>query len=160
MKFKGPSYRGLKPASSAASRTASRSSAKKNTVPELLLRRALHKAGLRYRIDVRQLPGRPDLVFDGARVAVFCDGDFWHGRGLQKRLRKLQSGHNAAYWVAKISANVARDRRTRRALASAGWQVIRIWESDVRRDPTTSAAPVISAVRLALRKKRRSTIRR
>jgi DNA mismatch endonuclease (patch repair protein) len=83
-------------------------------------------------VDVKTLPGRPDIVFLGARVVVFCDGDFWHGRDLSARLARLAAGHNAAYWIAKVQANVARDRRQTEALERAGWVVLRFWESTIR----------------------------
>src|SRR5687768_8023193 len=102
MRPAAPSFKGLVAASLTASRVASASSNKRDTKPELLLRRALSKCGLRYKVDVGSLPGRPDLVVPTARVAVFCDGDFWHGRGLKSRLAKLGRGHNADYWVSKI----------------------------------------------------------
>jgi DNA mismatch endonuclease (patch repair protein) len=86
---------------------------------------------LRYRLNVVGLPGKPDIVFPAQRLAVFCDGDFWHGRNLRGRLSKLKRGHNASYWLAKIKGNVLRDRRQTRALEAAGWQVLRVWETDV-----------------------------
>jgi DNA mismatch endonuclease (patch repair protein) len=70
-------------------------------------------------------------VFARCRVVVFCDGDFWHGRDLEERCRKLERGHNAVYWVAKIRRNVARDRQQMEALRRDGWKVIRIWEKDI-----------------------------
>lgn len=75
-------------------------------------------------------------------MAVFCDGDFWHGRNLEERLAKLERGHNAPYWVAKIDGNVARDRRNDAALEAAGWAVLRFWESNVARDPSAAAEQV------------------
>ena len=137
-----PDYTRLEPASKAASRAARGSSKKRDTNCELLLRRALWKLGLRYRVYVGDLPGRPDIVFPRARVAVFCDGDFWHGRDLASRQAKLASGHNAAYWTAKITANVERDRRNDELLCSSGWKVLRLWESDLRRDILGAAAAV------------------
>ena len=125
-------YDDLHPASHAASRAARGSSSKRDTKPERILRAALWLAGLRgYRCDVLALPGRPDIVFPGTRIAVFCDGDFWHGRDLKRRLAHLRAGHNAAYWIAKIEGNVARDRRHDSALIAAGWVVLRFWESDI-----------------------------
>lgn len=140
-----PSYKGLSPASLITSRIASASSAKRDTAPELLLRRALRGAGLRHRIDVASLPGRPDLVVPVARLAVFCDGDFWHGRDLKRRLQKLAAGHNAPYWIAKIRSNVDRDRRVGRLLRDSGWKVLRFWERDVRANPERAAAAVLRA---------------
>lgn len=145
-----PSYNGLFPASSTASRLASAGSAKRNTRPERLLRRALRGKGLRCRSDVAALPGRPDLVIASSRLAVFCDGDFWHGRNLAKRLKKLAKGHNAPYWVAKIRSNVQRDRRVARLLRQSGWRVLRLWESDIKADTLAAARAVIKASRRAL----------
>lgn len=142
-----PSYKGLAAASVVASRIARAASAKRDTRPELILRDALRGCRLRYKVDVASLPGRPDLVIPGARVVVFCDGDFWHGRNLRRRLSKLATGHNAAYWIAKIRSNVARDRRIKRALQDAGWTVLRLWESDVRASPQRCAGAVVRAVR-------------
>jgi DNA mismatch endonuclease, patch repair protein len=111
-----PRYDSFKAASAGASRAAKGASKKRNTKPELILRRALWNAGLRgYRIDPETVAGRPDIAFLRARVLVFCDGDFWHGRDLEKRIERLKRGHNAPYWVAKIAGNVARDRRMMRS---------------------------------------------
>lgn len=143
-----PSYKGLSPASAFASRIARASSAKRDTKPELLLRRALWASGLRYRVDVGSLPGRPDVVIPSVRLVVFCDGDFWHGRDLARRLVKLAAGHNAAYWVSKIRSNVERDRRIERLLLDSGWGFLRFWESDVRANPVLAARAVLKAVRM------------
>jgi DNA mismatch endonuclease (patch repair protein) len=99
-----------------------------------LLRRELWRRGLRYCLHVAGLPGRPDIVFPKRRIAIFCDGDFWHGRNLDARLRTLARGHNAAYWIAKIRGNVERDRQNTLALEAAGWVVLRFWETDVLRE--------------------------
>ena len=126
-----PNFSCLAPASATASRVAKASSKKRDTKPELALRRALYARGLRYRVDCHDLPGKPDIVFRGARVAVFVDGDFWHGRDLEARIAKLKNGHNAAYWVEKIRGNVERDRRHNSSLREAGWTVLRFWERDI-----------------------------
>jgi DNA mismatch endonuclease, patch repair protein len=128
-------YVGLSPASANASKAARGSSKKRGTKPEVLLRKALWHAGIRgYRLDVASLPGRPDLVFFRQRVVVFCDGDFWHGLDLEKRIARLEQGHNAPYWVQKIRGNVARDRLRDEELRGAGWLVIRVWESHILDD--------------------------
>jgi DNA mismatch endonuclease (patch repair protein) len=140
------SYLGRKPASARASRSAKGSSKKTDTKPELILRRALWAAGLRYRKNPPALPGKPDVVFLGAKLAVFCDGDFWHGRNWEARQEKLSRGHNAEYWLAKIGRNMTRDAEVTAALREAGWSVLRVWESDVKRDVDA----VVAAVRAAL----------
>ncbi len=97
----------------------------------MALRSALWSLGLRYRKNARDLPGVPDLVFRKAKVAVFVDGDFWHGRDLHRRLRRLRKGHNPDYWVRKILSNVARDKSITGRLEKEGWLVMRFWETDV-----------------------------
>lgn len=128
------SFAGLAPASAKTSKAARASSRKTNTKCELLLRRALWARGLRYRLGMRGVPGNPDIIFPHARVAVFVDGDFWHGRNLEARVLRLSSGHNPDYWTAKIRSNVERDRRVTVELEMEGWRVIRVWESEVLRD--------------------------
>lgn len=99
----------------------------KNTGPELLLRQALHRRGLRYRIHVKSLPGRPDIVFIRARVAVFVDGDYWHGWNFLNWKDKLQP-----YWREKIERNMSRDVERTAELESLGWLVVRFWEHEVK----------------------------
>lgn len=141
-----PSYLGLEPASLRARAAARGASRKRDTQPERLLGGALWRQGLRYRKDVAGLPGRPDLVFVRARVVVFCDGDFWHGKDWEQRRAKLAAGTNAAYWLAKVARNIERDREQSRALRSQGWAVLRFWESDIRAAPERIAARVRRAV--------------
>jgi len=151
-----PSYKGLKPASALASRIGQAASRKKNTAPERLLRRALRNQGVRHKVCVDSLPGKPDIVVSSARLAVFCDGDFWHGRYLKRRLAKLANVHNAAYWVSKIKANVQRDRRVDRLLKKEGWTPLRVWESDLRADPDRVTKLVIDAIMRARKPRARA----
>jgi DNA mismatch endonuclease (patch repair protein) len=102
---------------------------------ELILRRRLFARGLRYRTHVGSLPGKPDLVFTAARLAVFCDGDFWHGRNWPKLRKQLTTRANSDYWIAKIRRNRARDRSQTLELSRLGWAVIRVWETDVLASP-------------------------
>lgn len=139
-----PRYSQFHPAS-AASSNAMRGNRAQDTQPEIMLRRALWMMGARYRKNVTRLPGKPDLVFHKARVAVFCDGDFWHGRKWKSLRHKLEDRANASYWVKKIEANRRRDRRTTARLRRAGWRVIRVWEGDVRHDPSAVAAKILAA---------------
>ena len=103
--------------------------------------------GLRFRKNVRDLPGKPDIVFPTRKVAVFCDGDFWHGRKWRSRRRKLQRGPNSQYWVKKISTNIARDRKHDRQLRRLGWAVLRFWETEILDDPTKAATEIADVVR-------------
>jgi DNA mismatch endonuclease Vsr len=79
--------------------------------------------------------GKPDFVISATRTAIFCDGDFWHGRDWQKRRAKLLAGANASYWCAKIRRNMLRDKKVSAQLIDDGWAVLRFWESDIRRAP-------------------------
>jgi DNA mismatch endonuclease, patch repair protein len=126
------SYKGRTPASAKASAAARGSSKKTDTACEQVLRSTLWKAGLRYRKNVSSLPGHPDIIFTRAKVAVFCDGDFWHGRDWETRRQKLTAGSNAEYWLAKIQRNMERDRETTARLESLGWRVLRFWESEIK----------------------------
>jgi DNA mismatch endonuclease (patch repair protein) len=101
-----------------------------NTTPERLLRQALWAAGLRYRLNGRTSSGRPDLLFAGAKVAVFIDGCFWHGcpaHYVRPRTRE-------EFWSAKLRGNVERDQRQTASLEAEGWRVLRIWEHEVVED--------------------------
>ncbi|WP_315772110.1 very short patch repair endonuclease [Rhodococcoides kroppenstedtii] len=116
---------------------------RRDTKPELALRRLLHAAGLRYRVDRAPLPGlrrRADVVFTRARVAVYVDGCFWHSCPVHA----THPRNNAQWWADKLAANVARDRDTDRRLEEAGWTVVRIWEHE---DPAVAAEKVLRAVR-------------
>ncbi|MBI3469642.1 MAG: very short patch repair endonuclease [Planctomycetes bacterium] len=144
-----PSFRGLQPASEGAS-LAKRANRKQDSRHEVMLRRELTRLGLRYRKYVAALPGNPDLTFSKARVVVFCDGDFWHGRNWARLRRNLSRRHNAAYWIAKIARNRERDRRISRELTRAGWKVLRIWETDILRDPVGVAYSIQALVRQRL----------
>lgn len=121
----------------------------KNTRPELMLRKALYSLGLRYRLHV-PLPGRPDVLITRARVAVFVDGAFWHGRDLRKLARELKVRRR--FWLSKLRANVARDRRTRAQLRGMGYSVVRFWDDEVVRNPEACAAMVCRFVRSRLTK--------
>jgi DNA mismatch endonuclease, patch repair protein len=141
-----PRYENYRPRSEEASRVGT-GNRRQDTTPEILLRAALRAAGVRYRSNVKTLPGCPDLVLVRNRIAVFCDGDFWHGRHWAKRKTQLLAGWNSTYWVAKIARNRERDRVVTRALRERGWHVIRVWESEVRRNPERAAAKILNAVR-------------
>lgn len=119
---------------------------------ERLLRSTLHQRGVRFRLHASDITGRPDLVIRSLRLAVFVDGDFWHGNEHRRRgLGRLEDlfPTNTAWWVEKISANVQRDRRVTKELEAADWRVLRLWESEVLDDPEGSADRVIEAIAVA-----------
>ncbi|MHB8450568.1 MAG: very short patch repair endonuclease [Mycobacteriales bacterium] len=96
------------------------------TGPELAIRHELYRRGLRYRVNVANLPGHPDIALTRARIAVFVDGCFWHGCPDHAVAPRA----NAAWWRSKLEANVARDRRGDASLREAGWTVVRAWEHE------------------------------
>lgn len=143
--MKAPRYKSFKPSSASASYVKRRNKSK-NTVAELLLRKALWSRGLRYRLHVPDLPGKPDIVFKSQRVAVFIDGDFWHGRNWEQLEKKLSSRANAKYWIAKIHYNRNRDEEQTVALEAAGWTVVRLWETDIIRNVEEPVQTIVAAL--------------
>jgi DNA mismatch endonuclease (patch repair protein) len=107
--------------------------------------------GLRYRLHVKRLPGTPDIVFPTARVAVFVDGDFWHGnqwrlRGHSSIEEQFQGSPNATYWIPKIKRNVLRDSETDVQLRYGGWLVLRFWESEIKSSLESCVQRVVAEI--------------
>lgn len=102
----------------------------RDTTPELAVRRILGAAGIGYRLGGQGLPGRPDVVMQGRRVALFVHGCFWHGHDCARGARRPKT--NADYWIAKIGRNRARDATATAALTARGWRVITVWECDLK----------------------------
>ncbi|WEK61724.1 MAG: very short patch repair endonuclease [Candidatus Microbacterium colombiense] len=118
----------------------------RDTGPEMLVRRLVHGAGLRYRVSARperDLRRTADLLFRRARVAVFLDGCFWHGCPAHHQAPKS----NATFWSDKIAANRARDAQTTHVLIERGWSVLRFWEHEIRTDAQNVAARIVEEVR-------------
>lgn len=101
----------------------------KDTTPEKIVRCRLHQRGWRFRKHVKALPGKPDIVFTKAKLAVFIDGGFWHGYKYKEWEHKLSE-----FWKLKISGNIRRSRANTAALRKLGWKVLRVWQHDVERD--------------------------
>lgn len=139
-------------ASSPAVRSVMRGNRSRDTRPELALRAAIRAHGLGYRVDARPLPEsrrRADIVFVGPKVAVFCDGCYWHG--CPEHFRPAR--RNSEFWEEKIAGNRARDLETDRLLTDAGWDVIRIWEHE---DPELAARRIAEVVSTRRPKRPRS----
>jgi DNA mismatch endonuclease, patch repair protein len=102
----------------------------RDTTPELTVRRALTRLGARYRLHRKDLPGHPDIVMPGRRLALFVHGCFWHGHDCARGARVPKQ--NRDYWLAKVARNRARDERSRGALAALGWRVETIWECELK----------------------------
>ncbi len=108
-----------------------------NTRPELLLRKEIWRRGLRYKVNEKTIVGKPDIVFTRAKLAVFCDGDFWHGnnwaiRGLNSLEDELRS--YSPFWREKILNNIERDKNVNNELIRSGWTVLRFWASDIEKN--------------------------
>ena len=140
-----PSYKNRKPASKKASRTKKRVG-RSDTKAEVLLRKELWHRGYRYRKNYGDLPGKPDLAFIGQKVAVFVDGDFWHGRNWEVQRRQIAQRHNSEYWIQKIEYNRTRDKKVKEQLSELGWKVLRLWETDIIQNPEASAERVMKAL--------------
>ena len=104
---------------------------RKGTAIELLVRSAIRSLGLRMRFNVAYLPGRPDIVIRSLKTVVFVNGCFWHGHSCKRGARIPKT--NTEYWISKVAANRARDRKNRSALRKNGWSVISIWECESER---------------------------
>jgi DNA mismatch endonuclease (patch repair protein) len=102
----------------------------RDTLPEKALRRALHRLGLRFRLNVKTLPGKPDIVFPRYRIALFVHGCFWHRHTGCKVASTPKS--NTEFWQEKFAKNINRDESVGRQLRTAGWRVIVVWECELR----------------------------
>lgn len=109
-----------------------------------MLRNELWRRGLRYQKNRRELPGCPDIVFKGKRVAVFCDSEFWHGYDWDKQKDRIKS--NRDFWIPKIERNIARDLEVNSLLGDMGYTVIRFWSKDIKKDVSACADKVEDAL--------------
>lgn len=103
-----------------------------DTKPEIAVRKLIHGLGFRFRLHRADLPGKPDIVFPGRRKVIFVHGCFWHGHACKRGARSPKS--NADYWQAKISRNVARDMDQIAELEKAGWDVLVLWECELKNE--------------------------
>lgn len=115
------------------------------TLPEKMLANELWRRGYRYRKNVRNVPGKPDICFRKQKVAVFVDGEFWHGRDWQTAQLRIQSRRD--YWWPKIENNIRRDSQVNARLMGMGWKVLRFWDSEVRKHVASCADKVEEALR-------------
>lgn len=106
----------------------------KDTKIEVLLRKALWNKGYRYRKNLMQLPGKPDIVLTKYRIAIFCDGEFFHGKDWEVLRPRLEKSNNSEFWISKISRNRERDDEVNKQLLFQGWTVIRFWGDDIKKN--------------------------
>jgi DNA mismatch endonuclease, patch repair protein len=105
----------------------------KNTMPEIAFRKSLWKAGIRFRVHVKGLPGKPDISNKSKKFVVFIDGEFWHGHDW--KIKKAAIKSNRGFWIPKIERNMQRDRLNNIALEKMGFTVFRFWQKDVEENP-------------------------
>lgn len=110
---------------------------------EMLLRKELWKRGLHYRKNVKRIFGKPDIVFIGKKIAVFCDSEFWHGYNWDERKKDIKS--HQEFWIPKIERNMARDAEVTEKLEADGWTVLRFWGKEIKKN-TCGCADVIERV--------------
>jgi len=117
----------------------------KDSKIEVLLRKELWNRGLRYRKNVTNVFGKPDIVFKGKKVAVFCDSEFWHGYDWENRKNDFKS--NQEFWIPKIERNMQRDTEVNERLIAEGWTVLRFWGKDIKKNVELCADQIEKAVR-------------
>ncbi len=100
---------------------------------EKTLRKALAKEGFRYRLNAKNILGKPDFAFVREKVAVFCDSEFWHGKNWEKEKQRIKT--NKRFWQDKIERNIRRDKKVNRGLKKEGWRILRFWAKAINKSP-------------------------
>ena len=116
----------------------------KDSKIEILLRKELWSRGIRYRKNVNRIYGKPDIVFIGKKIAVFCDSEFWHGYNWEERKKDFKS--HQEFWISKIERNMERDAEVTAKLESEGWTVIRFWGNEIKKNTAQCADIIEKAV--------------
>lgn len=115
-----------------------------DTKIEIRLRKALWHLGIRYRVNYPALPGKPDIAITKHKIAIFCDGEFWHGKDWQAKKEKINS--NRDYWIPKIERNIMRDAEIDKKLHALDWKVLRFWGRDIQKNLEACISDVQSAI--------------
>ncbi len=113
----------------------------KNTLPEKLVSRGLRKEKVKFRKHYK-LPGKPDILLTTEKIASFIDGEFWHGRKFNQWKHKLSK-----FWLEKIGGNIKRDKRNRKELKERGWEVIRLWDKEIIKNPEKETNKILRVLR-------------
>jgi DNA mismatch endonuclease (patch repair protein) len=116
----------------------------KNTSIEVLLRKALWREGIRYRKSYDKLPGKPDIAITKYKIAVFCDGELWHGKDWENKKQRIKT--NRDYWIPKIERNMARDNENEKKLENMGWTVIRFWGMEIKKSIINCVAEIKNTI--------------
>ena len=115
-----------------------------NTSIEVRLRKALWGEGIRYRKSYSKLPGKPDIAITKHRIAIFCDGELWHGKDWKDKKNRIKT--NSDFWIKKIESNIARDTENEKKLERMGWTVIRFWGKEIEKTLTDCVNEVKAAI--------------
>ena len=115
-----------------------------DTTIEADFRKALWREGIRYRKNYKLLPGKPDIVITKYRIAIFCDGEFWHGKDWDTKKPKIKD--NREYWVTKIERNIGHDNEVNKQLQNIGWTVLRFWGQDIHKNMPGCIAVVLNTL--------------
>ena len=115
------------------------------TTPEILFQKALRKEGIKFKTNYRKLPGSPDIAITNKKVAIFIDGEFWHGYNWKEKKKKIKA--NRAYWIPKIARNIVRDKNNSKKLYREGWKVVRFWQQQIIKDTPKCIERVKTAVK-------------
>jgi DNA mismatch endonuclease (patch repair protein) len=126
----------------------------KNTSIELILRKSLWQRGIHYRINCKDVYGRPDICFKGKKVAVFCDSEYWHGKFLMEE--RYIPKTNTEFWVNKITSNIERDKKVNQILKEQGWKVIRFWGEEIVKETGVCVDKILELLDLSGRDERNS----
>lgn len=118
----------------------------KNTEIECILRKALWKKGYRYRKHYSKIPGNPDIVLTKYKIAIFCDGEFFHGKDWEVQRKRIEKSNNSDYWIMKIERNINRDEDINRRLKAMGWVVLRFWGKDIKKNAESCIKTIEEAV--------------
>ena len=116
----------------------------KGTAPELALRSALHSVGIRFRLHRKDLPGKPDIVLPKYKCVIFVHGCFWHHH--EGCIKSKMPKTNIEFWQDKIAANIKRDKSNQSDLAKMGWQVLVVWECDIKKDVTAAVKNAVAEI--------------
>lgn len=117
----------------------------KDTKIEIQLRKELWSRGIRYRKNVKEVFGKPDIVFKSKKIAVFCDSEFWHGYNWKEKQDEIKSHRD--FWIPKIEKNIKRDKEVNAALEAEGWMVLRFWGNEIKKNVEACADLIVAALK-------------
>lgn len=118
----------------------------KNTEIECILRKALRKKGYRHRKNYTKIPGKPDIVLTKYKIAIFCDGEFFHGKDWEVQRKRIEKSNNSDYWIMKIERNISRDEEINKRLKAMGWIVLRFWGKDIKKNTESCIKTIEEAI--------------